>query len=284
MPRPKNENGLDFDDEKQIELQKAKEKYVIDKREEDKLKKQCAEVIKDYIAKEPPLLQRFKIQTNDTKYKQCSHCKAQNLIYPRDFEDYLNHYWDTKYRHKKCDERADKRCNNCFTSYIQKEKEKYNDKLDYCEYCGATYQNPYKKGSREFKSYKTLEHDSSVSHTLYEMYKDTAFCDIMDYLNIRDRASSKNIFTMKKADLINWIKETNIKYKITETKSHWIILNDIVQLFIKNNNSFPIDAEYNFWNQFSRDELCVLIRECKAKIKSYKNITKEELIKQIILL
>jgi len=57
----------------------------------------------------------------------------------------------------------------------------------------------------------------------------------------------------------------------------------LINLYKTNNNSFPIQTEdYKLLNKLTRDELIYMIIEFKIKIPYYKNITKKELINQIL--
>ena len=57
----------------------------------------------------------------------------------------------------------------------------------------------------------------------------------------------------------------------------------MINLYKTNNNSFPIQTEdYKLLNKLTRDELIYMIIEFKIKIPYYKNITKKELINQIL--
>ena len=61
------------------------------------------------------------------------------------------------------------------------------------------------------------------------------------------------------------------------------ILEGLINLFKKNNNSFPNrNKDYDIYNYLNRNELWDMIIEFKLKIPYYKTLTKDELINKII--
>lgn len=272
MPKIKKEPELDFEEEKILKYEKDKEQYKKDKQKEDEERIKKEREINLYKKEVPQHLKKFKIE-----YKKCYACYHE-LLFPKYFTDYLEYY------KKNIPNKWNKyiRCNCCLDNYLNKQYTQRQNKMVSCNGCGLEYFNPYKTNGTKWKHFNQTKHEYSHQHQLYEYDTDT-FCDILDYLKT-NRHSSKNIYTMSRDDLIKWIKENNIKYKIVEYKSHRDILREIIELFKNNNKSFPIknNNEYDFWNDLSRDELCVLIKECGLKIKYYKNLTKDELIKKII--
>ncbi len=272
MPRFKLEPEFDYEEERLLKIELEKKWYKIRKEKEDaKIIKKERE-INNY--KNKPLNTKGKYIL---KHRKCYNCQLE-LVCPHQFQSYLTYYepylpskWKTFIR-----------CDNCFDTYIEKQKQLNKNKFICCEECGLEYYNPYKKNSVNWNEFIKNKHKTSLCHQAYLNDTDV-FCDILDYLNT-NRFNSKNIYTKSKCDLIKFINDNEIDYNIKEYLPHRTILNDLIQLFKNNNKSFPkkITNEYNNLNKLSIKKLYLKIINEEIKIPYYKKFKKAELILQII--
>lgn len=244
--------------------QKIKEQNQIIKNENKKIREDKKKLLEDY--KNKPIPKDLKVKQREAR--KCKGCNNDYKCFPDDFEDVMRYFkLIVPFNFTNI-------CNGCFKSKlekIQKNRDKIIDKNTYDCPCGKSWFIPYKQKSKNWKN-EIEKHKCSINHKLYEEDMDT-FCDLKDYLGF-------NLYIKTKKELIEFIKNRNISIKITVDDTREIILKKLINMF-KVNKSFK-QSEYDFWNDLSRDELCVLIKECGLKIKYYKNLSKDELIKKII--
>lgn len=245
--------------------QKIKDQNQIIKTQNKKIIKEKQQVVEDY--KNKPIPTGLKVKQRDGRKTKC--CKNIKC-FPDEFEDVMRYFKlavPFKYTNV---------CNHCFKrklEKIQKSRDKMINKNTYDCPCGKSWFIPYEQKSKKWKN-EIEKHKCSINHKLYEEDMDT-FCDLKDYLGF-------NLYIKTKKELIEFIENRNINIKITVDDTKEIILKKLIDMF-KTNKKFIIkQKEYDFWNDLSRDELCVLIKECGLKIKYYKNLTKDKLINQII--
>lgn len=247
----------------ELREEKIKKEIEIRKNQNKQLRIKKQEAIDNY--KNIPIPDDLKV--SERKGRECRCCNSI-LCFPDDFQDVMRYFkLAVPFNFTNI-------CNGCFKSKlekIQKNRDKMIDKNTYDCPCGKSWFIPYKQKSKNWKN-EIEKHKCSTNHKLYEEDMDT-FCDLKDYLGF-------NLYIKTKKELIEFIKNRNISISININDTKEIILKKLIDMF-KVNKSFK-QSEYDFWNDLSFDELCVLIKECGLKIKYYKNLSKDELIKKII--
>lgn len=182
----------------------------------------------------------------------------------------VNNIWNTRTLPNICD--------SCFDRQIKKNMiiyDKYIEKNTYVCPCGKYWCSLYKKKSKKWKEEIKKHQESNYIHLLYENDMDI-FCDLRDKLGF-------NLYTRKRNELKEFVKNHKINFIINEKMTSREILKGLIDLFKKNNNSFPIiNDDYEIFNFLSRDELRFGIIEFKLKIPYYNKLTKDKLIKAII--
>lgn len=215
-------------------------------------------------------------------------CKS-TLCFPQDFEEihkYFNFDIPKKY-YRLCEYFKDSikyykyfpnYCNKCFKKKIEidlKWQKKYDEKQTYLCYCGKEILIPYKKNSFLWKYNIIIHEEKNYNHLLYVKEFDT-YCEINNKLGF-------NLFMKKRNELEEFVINNNINFKILVNMTAIEILEGLIDLFKKNNKSFPIkNRNYDIFNYLNRNELLDMIIEFKLKIPYYKTLTKDELIDKII--
>jgi hypothetical protein len=215
-------------------------------------------------------------------------CKS-TLCFPKDFEEihkYFNFDIPKKY-YRLCEYIKDSikyykyfpnYCNKCFKKKIEidlKWKKKYDEKQTYLCYCGKEILIPYKKNGFRWKYNIIIHEEKNYNHLLYVKEFDT-YCEINNKLGF-------NLFLKKRNELEEFVINNNINFNILEYMNAIDILEGLIDLFKKNNNSFPNrNKEYDIFNELTYDELAYMIKEFKLKIPYYKTLTKDQLINKII--
>jgi len=90
-------------------------------------------------------------------------------------------------------------------------------------------------------------------------------------------------FGINKKNIVEILVKFKIDIYISLNMNKRNIIIKLINLYKNNNNSFPIQTEnYKSLNKFTYDELVYMIKKYKIKIPYYNNITKKELINQIL--
>ena len=265
--------------------EKIKKKNDAIKRYNNNNRKWRNEALAPYINKPIPII--FKNHYNEYMAIKCV-CKS-TLCFPQDFEDihkYFNFNIPKKYYNLciyfkgliKYYKYFPNYCNKCFKKKLEmnlKWKNKYNENHTYFCSCGKVIFIPYKKTGLKWKNEIIKHEESNYIHLLYLKEFDT-FYEIKNKLGF-------NLFIRKRNELEEFVINNNINFKILENMNAINILEGLIDLFRKNNKSFPIkNRDYDIFNELTYDELILLLKEFKLKIPYYKNITKKELIYKII--
>ena len=270
---------------KAINMNKKKELYC---KTRDIYMKEVLELNEKSVLKPEFKKLLFKYRIYEIKAIRCQKCDLY-LCFPFNFEK-IYYYYNFKIPQKyyyKCKVLVNNIwntrmlpniCDNCFDRQIQKNKiiyDKYIEKNTYVCACGKYWCSLYRKKSKKWKEEIKKHEESNPIHLLYVNDMDV-FCDMRDKLGF-------NLYTRKRSELKEFVKNRKIKYSINENMNSKEIIEGLIDLFKKNNNSFPIiNDDYEIFNSLTCDELIYSIIEFKLKIPYYNKLTKDELIKAII--
>lgn len=170
-------------------------------------------------------------------------------------------------------------CNRCFEKKLEKNKkiyEKYVEKNTHICNCGKDILIQYTKGSNKWKKEIEKHEKTNYIHLLYEKDMDI-FCDLREKLGF-------NLYIKKRSELVEFVENHKIKFKILENMNSNDILEGLIELFKKNGNEFPVNDENDIYNHLTLRELRAMIIEFKLKIPYYMKLKKKELIEKIIAL